>query len=179
MTKQINLVKSINYFITDNSDHIILNTKIILTDDTIIYGICRININLLGNMYMRSLYINYPNEDDLKLANSGIGTWMLYTLINYIFENKLNNNIDNPEFKLDSSEYAIEYYKNIGFIDDNSSIYEGMKIDFNTLYFNLNQIMINRKIKKITEPQKFLLEQEIEKCDKHKSKDECIINKCL
>jgi len=141
MTKNSELVRTINYSISDNGEIITLDTEIILNNGKIIKGLCNITIFPAGDLYMTDLYVNNVKHSDKTLTNCGIGTWMLNIIIKY-YISKFRKY---PILSLISSPEAITYYKNLGFTENTRPPKVEFYIDVGSLDMRLNQIMLKRK----------------------------------
>jgi hypothetical protein len=184
MTKNSELVRTINYSVSDNGETITLDTEIILNNGKIIKGLCKIIIFENGDLYMTDLYVNNIIHSDKTLTNCGIGTWMLNIIIKY-YISKFE-----PEgqllLRLISSPEAITYYKKLGFEEDDGPRQMELCIDVISLGAKLDQIMLKRKQAQerqreqeiIIEPQTFTLDQEKEKCQQYTIDKDCVSNGC-
>ena len=152
MTKNSELVRTINYSVSDNGEIITLDTEIILNNGKIIKGLCKITIFPDGDLYMNDLFVNNVEHSDKTLTNCGIGTWMLNIIIKYyiskfkfMIEYYISEFGKYPELSLISSPEAITYYKILGFEEKRGALYVEFYIDVPDLDTKLNQIMLKRK----------------------------------
>ena len=182
MSKNRELVKSINYHFEQKNDEIILHTKIKLYDGKVINGICKLSTGAYINL--DRLYVDL--SDSKILYNCGIGSWMMYIALNYYIEN----------FKKNKSEVLVKsvlesngYYEKIGFqlIRDasKSSFYNEMTVRTDDLMSNLDKIIESRRpqmhITQQVEPEEpvlFTLDDEINRCRSFTTKKECELNNC-
>jgi hypothetical protein len=192
MTKNSELVRTINYSVSDNGEIITLDTEIILNNGKIIKGLCKITIFPSGDLYMTDLYVNNVDNSDKTLTNCGIGTWMLNIIIKY-YISKFNKD---PVLSLISSPDAVSYYKILGFGEKKGPRNVEFYIYVSSLDTKLNQIMLKRKQAQVAaqaqaqaqtraqaeeiiiEPQTFTLDQEKEKCQQYTIDKDCVSNGC-
>ncbi len=194
MTQKAELVKSINYTITNDDGNICLDTVITLTDDSVIYGKCEITIYESEDMFISDLYVNKNDPTDTRLTNCGIGTWMLYTIITFI---KVNipckeDYSDNRKVSLISTPDAIRYYEKLTFTPYEKTRQTEHRGLFTTLYNKLRTIVMSRREQpfgtqpyetppletKIDEPQIFTLDNEKLRCIRHQTQEPCEENDC-
>ena len=181
MSKNRELVKSINYHFEQKNDEIILHTKIKLYDGKVINGICELRTGAYINL--DRLYVDL--SDSKILYNCGIGSWMMYIALNYYIENFNYKGM----VLVNSVLKSIRYYEKLGFQlngdADEHSFNNVMTVRTDDLMSNLDKIIESRRpqmhITQQVEPEEpvlFTLDEEINRCRSFTTKKECELNNC-